>query len=73
MLRLVKQHPLQSTRDKEALWETVSRKVRVYTQTSAQGKGNSHGLSLKIVWMADSKESSLRSEGTVWGCSSAHS
>lgn len=73
MLRLVEQNRLQSTRDKEALWEIVSRKVRIYIQMSVQGKGNPHGLSLKIVWVADSKESCLRSEGTVWGSTSAHS
>lgn len=55
MLHLGERLPPQSTRDKEALWGTVTRKVRIYIPDLSAGEGGPRGLWFKMIWAAGSR------------------
>ena len=55
MLRLGEQLPPKSTRDKEALWDTVTRKVRIYIPDISAGEGEPRGLWFNMIWAAGSR------------------
>lgn len=55
MLRLGERLPPLSARDKEALWDTVTRKVRIYIPDIRAGEGGPRGLWFKMIWAAGSR------------------
>lgn len=55
MLRLGERLPPLSARDKEALWDTVTRKVRIYIPDIRAGEGGPCGLWFKMIWAAGSR------------------